>query len=108
MKANLIAITKVVSICTYLAVATLSIAVPHADAAPDGAKIFTANCAVCHAGGKNIMDPKKPIIGSKAMASAETFKAFLSKQNGKMPAYPKIVANEEALKALHTYLKTLK
>ncbi|MCC7528203.1 MAG: c-type cytochrome [Candidatus Melainabacteria bacterium] len=108
MKANLIAITKMVSICIFMAASTFSIAVPHANAAPDGMKIFTANCAACHAGGKNIMDPKKPIIGSKSIASIESFKAFLSKQNGKMPAYPKIVANEEALKALHAYVKTLK
>ncbi len=77
-------------------------------AAPSGDKIFAANCQACHAGGKNMIDPKKPIIGSKKLATKETFKAFLSRAQGTMPAFNKIADNDEALTALHTYVKTLK
>lgn len=77
-------------------------------AAPSGDKIFNANCAACHMGGKNMVDPKKPIIGSKVIATKESLKAYLSKQQGTMPPFPKIAENDEALTALHTYLKSLK
>lgn len=76
--------------------------------APSGDKIFAANCQACHAGGKNMIDPKKPIIGSKKLATKDTFKAFLSKAQGTMPAFNKIADNDEALTALHAYVKTLK
>lgn len=77
-------------------------------AAPSGEKIFASNCAACHLNGKNSIDPKKPVIGSKKLASLESFKTLLTKQNGMMPPFPKISDNAEALQALYTYAKNLK
>lgn len=79
-----------------------------AKAAPSGEKIFTANCAGCHMGGKNLIDPKKPVIGSKKLASKGTFKALLNSTIGGMPSFPKISGNDEALEALYVYVKGLK
>ncbi|MBI4532952.1 MAG: c-type cytochrome [Candidatus Melainabacteria bacterium] len=85
-----------------------AISIDVAAAAPSGDKIFTANCAACHMGGKNIIDPKKPVVGSKKLASKDLFKALLSKSTGGMPAFSKIAENDAALEALYAYVKSLK
>jgi cytochrome c6 len=79
-----------------------------ADDKNQGEKLFSNNCASCHAGGKNTIDPKKPVIGSKKLASKAAFKSFLEVQNGMMPPFKGIAAKDEALTALYTYVKTLK
>lgn len=73
-----------------------------------GEKLFNNNCASCHAAGKNTIDPKKPVIGSKKLASKSAFKSFLEVKNGMMPPFKGIAAKDEALTALYTYVKTLK
>lgn len=76
--------------------------------APNGEKIFTANCASCHAGGGNIVDPTKHLKGSAKLASKDTLKALLLKPVGAMPAFPQIAQNDADLTALLTYCKSLK
>jgi len=73
-----------------------------------GEKLYNNNCASCHSGGKNSIDPKKPVIGSKKLASKAAFKSFLEVQNGMMPPFKAIAAKDEALTALYSYVKTLK
>jgi mono/diheme cytochrome c family protein len=77
-------------------------------AAPNGADIFKNNCAACHANGGNIVDPKKPLKGSKKLATKAVFKDLLSKSAGAMPAFPKIVEDDPSLSALYEYCKSLK
>lgn len=86
----------------------LPFVVPSVVAAPDGADIFKNNCAACHANGGNIVDPKKPLKGSKKLASKAVFKELLSKPAGAMPAFPKIVDDDPSLSALYQYCKSLK
>jgi mono/diheme cytochrome c family protein len=82
--------------------------VSSAIAQADGAKIFADSCASCHPKGGNILDAKKPVTGSKILASKKALKDYLLKKNGAMPAFPKI-ANEDAdLGALYDYCKSLK
>lgn len=78
------------------------------NAAPDGAKIFQAKCALCHADGGNRTDPAKPVKGSKKLKSAEIFKEFLSKKNSMMPPFKGIADDDAALKALLDYCKSMK
>jgi len=99
-----------------LAPATLLIAItlwaqlvsPKAVAAPNGEQIFKENCAGCHAGGGNIVDPKKPLKGSAKLASTDKLKDYLLKPSGAMPAAPKIANDAATLEALYKYCKTLK
>jgi mono/diheme cytochrome c family protein len=77
-------------------------------ATPSGGDIFKNNCAACHASGGNIVDPKKPLKGSKKLANKEMFKDLLSKPAGAMPAFPKIVEDDPSLSALYDYCKSLK
>lgn len=77
-------------------------------AAPNGSDIFKNNCAACHANGGNIVDPKKPLKGSKKLARKTAFKELLSKPVGAMPAFPKIVEDDPSLSALYEYCKSLK
>lgn len=73
-----------------------------------GEKLFSNNCAACHAGGKNIIDPKKPVIGSKKLASKASFKSFIEVPNGTMPAFKAIADKDTDLTALYNYVKGLK
>lgn len=77
-------------------------------AAPSGEQLFKNNCASCHADGGNIVDPKKPLKGSKKLATKATFKDLLSKPAGVMPAFPQIVNDDPSLSALYSYCKSLK
>ena len=82
-------------------------AAPNA-AAPNGEQIFKENCASCHTGGGNLIDPKKPVKGSAKLASLGKFKDYLVKPSGSMPASPKIANDAATLDALYKYCKTLK
>ncbi|SRR5579875_2301396 len=73
-----------------------------------GEQIFMKKCAGCHMGGKNTINPKHPIIGSKMLASKQAFKTYISKPVAPMPAFPKIAGNDADLTALYDYCKTLK
>ncbi len=59
--------------------------------ATTGAKIFNANCASCHAGGKNLVQSqknlKKEALEKYAMNSAEAIIAQVTKGKGAMPAF---------------------
>lgn len=77
-------------------------------AAPDGKTMYKKKCAMCHKDGGNSANPKKPVKGSKFIKDKKTFKDYLSKKHGVMPAFPKIAGNDAALTALHKYVKGLK
>jgi cytochrome c6 len=61
-----------------------------ADAAA-GAKIFSANCASCHAGGKNLVQAnktlKKDALEKYGMYSAEAIITQVTKGKNAMPAF---------------------
>ncbi|MEH1917913.1 cytochrome c6 PetJ [Nostoc sp.] len=61
-----------------------------ADAA-SGAKVFSANCASCHAGGKNLVKAekslKKDALEKYGLYSAEAIVAQVTKGKGAMPAF---------------------
>lgn len=69
-----------------------------ADAA-NGAAVFSANCASCHAGGGNIVNRaktlKKADLEEYGMYSAEAIIAQVTKGQGAMPAFgKKLKANQ--------------
>jgi mono/diheme cytochrome c family protein len=103
----------VVGIC--LAAATITVAAPafskkaaSKQACPTGQAVFQQNCASCHAGGANSVNPQKPIAGSKKLASLVTFKAYLEHPQGHMPFYKHVIADKQVLQALYDYCKKLK
>ena len=61
-----------------------------ADAA-SGAKIFSAKCAACHAGGKNLVNPQKTLakadLEKYGMNSLEAITTQVTKGKGAMPAF---------------------
>jgi mono/diheme cytochrome c family protein len=79
-----------------------------AKAASPGETLYSTNCAACHDAGHNVINPKKPVIGSKMLAKKETFKSFLLKPTGTMPPAPAIANKDADLTALYDYCKTLK
>lgn len=73
-----------------------------------GAQIFQQRCASCHAGGGNRVNEKRPLAGSKELATLAHFKSYLSAPPGHMPYYQDVVGDEKTLKDLYQYCKTLK
>ncbi len=57
----------------------------------NGAKVFSANCASCHAGGKNLVQAdkslKKDALEKYGMYSAEAIIAQVTKGKNAMPAF---------------------
>jgi cytochrome c6 len=59
--------------------------------AGNGAKIFTANCAACHAGGKNVVNGAKTLqkadLEKNAMTDIKAITAQVIKGKNAMPAF---------------------
>jgi cytochrome c6 len=71
-----------------LAIVTFSFAPPaFAGDAAKGASVFSANCAACHMGGKNVINPAKTLkqadLDKYGMASSDAIVAQVT--NGKPP-----------------------
>ncbi|OLP20025.1 cytochrome C6 [Leptolyngbya sp. 'hensonii'] len=59
--------------------------------AASGAKVFSANCASCHAGGKNIVNPaktlKKADLDQYGMNTAAAIVTQVTNGKGAMPSF---------------------
>ncbi len=64
-----------------------------------GAKIFSANCASCHMGGKNVVVPTKTLqkadLEKYGKNSLEAIISQVTKGNGAMPAFAGRLSNEQ-------------
>jgi len=84
---------KLLSIVVLLiTVATFTLARPAlAGDAASGAKIFSANCAACHAGGNNVVNAtktlKKADLEKYSMNSLDAIKTQITKGKNAMPAF---------------------
>ena len=69
-----------------------------ADAAA-GAQIFSANCAACHAGGKNLVNPAKTLskedLDANGMNSAEAIVNQVTNGKNAMPAFGGRIAPDQ-------------
>ncbi|NJK29183.1 MAG: c-type cytochrome [Acaryochloris sp. SU_5_25] len=77
---------------TALAVLTFAITTPALAAdAGAGAGVFNANCAACHAGGNNVVQPektlKKAALEQFGMFSADAIITQVTNGKGGMPAF---------------------
>ncbi|OUL17820.1 cytochrome C6 [Nostoc sp. T09] len=77
-----------------LGIAIFTFAFSNAALAADtvsGAKVFSANCASCHAGGKNLVQAdkslKKDALEKYSMYSAEAIISQVTKGKNAMPAF---------------------
>ncbi|WP_448570460.1 cytochrome c6 PetJ [Trichothermofontia sp.] len=65
----------------------------------NGAKVFSANCAACHAGGLNIVNATKTLqkgdLDKNGMASVEAIQAQVSKGKAAMPAFQGRLTTEQ-------------
>ena len=92
------------SLCLFLAVATLSIVRP---ALAGGASIFSANCASCHMGGKNVVNAaktlKKEDLAKYGKDSVEAIVTQVTKGMGAMPAFSGRLSAED-IEAVANYV----
>jgi mono/diheme cytochrome c family protein len=79
---------------------------PH-KAKMDGEQVFKQYCSSCHLGGGNRVNEKRPLAGSKQLASMANFKSYLSAPPGHMPYYQSIVKDKQTLQSLYEYCKKL-
>ncbi|MFB2875666.1 cytochrome c6 PetJ [Floridanema aerugineum] len=72
-----------------------------------GAKIFSANCAACHAGGKNVVNPSKTLakadLEKYGMNSLEAIVTQVTKGKAGMPAF-KGRLNAQQIEDVATYV----
>jgi cytochrome c6 len=88
------------SILLVMALMTLTFARPAlAGDAANGAKLFTANCAACHAGGKNVVNAAKTLqkgdLEQYGMNSLEAIKTQVTKGKNAMPAFGGRLSEQE-------------
>jgi cytochrome c6 len=84
---------KLVSVLMVVLVATLMVFAKPALAgdAASGAKVFSANCAACHAGGMNAVNPAKTLqkadLEKYGMNSLDAIKTQVTNGKNAMPAF---------------------
>jgi mono/diheme cytochrome c family protein len=71
-----------------------------------GAEIFNANCKVCHQNGGNIINPEKPIRGSKKVTSFDIFLAYIRNATSPMPSFSQEKITSKQARELYKYIKT--
>ena len=74
--------------------------------AEDGAKIFSSNCAQCHAGGKNLVNPaktlKKEDLEKYNKYSKDAIVTQVTNGAGAMPNFKRL--GEDKIKAVAAYV----
>lgn len=89
---------KIISVL-LLSVALFTFAFSSPALAADGSALFKANCAQCHAGGKNLVKAeknlKKEALEKYNMYSAEAIVTQITNGKGAMPAFGKKLKPEE-------------
>lgn len=94
MKKLLLALMLVVAFATFAFTGTA-----FAGDAAKGAQIFSANCAACHAGGKNVVNPAKTLqkadLDKYGMSSVDAIVTQVTKGKNAMPAFAGRLSDED-------------
>jgi cytochrome c6 len=77
---------------------------PPAAGTQAGEALFATNCAACHAGGDNIIDPSKPVRGSAKINDFETFLVWIRAPKSPMTAFPAEQISEAQARELYRYV----
>lgn len=89
---------KIISVL-LLGIAIFTFAFSDIALAADGAALFNANCAQCHPGGKNLVNPaktlKKADLEKYDMYSSDAIVAQITNGQGAMPAFGKKLKAEQ-------------
>jgi mono/diheme cytochrome c family protein len=76
----------------------------------DGAKLFNANCRVCHVNGGNVINPNMPLKGSLKLKDYDSFLSFIRNpkmpdgSQGAMPSFTEGQISNEQAKTLYRYI----
>jgi cytochrome c6 len=94
-------LNKILSV-VWIAIALLTLALGRPALAADaasGAKIFSANCAACHAGGRNVImadkNLKKEALAKYEMNSLDAIINQVTKGKNAMPAFKGRLTSEQ-------------
>ena len=69
-----------------------------------GADIFNSHCRSCHQNGGNIINPDKPIKGSRILRDFDTFLAYIRNPASPMPSFSQGTITDKQAKELYTYI----
>jgi len=69
-----------------------------------GEKVYAANCAACHPGGGNLIDPGKPIMHSPLLKDLQVFVEWLRHPAEPMPAFPASKITDDQAQELYRYI----
>ena len=83
-----------------IAVLTFGLGSPAlAASAANGAGVFSANCAACHMGGQNVVEPtktlQKDVLENNGMFAAEKIIAQATNGKGAMPAFKGTLTDDQ-------------
>lgn len=74
-----------------------------------GAAIYNANCRSCHPNGQNVINPRRPVLGSPHLRNFSDFVNFnrghlVEGQKGMMPPIPESKISERQMQDLYLYI----
>ncbi len=69
-----------------------------------GEKLFAANCLTCHPGGRNTLDPDRPIINSPKLKDLNTFIAWIRHPASPMPTFSASEISDKQAGDLYDYV----
>lgn len=72
-----------------------------------GQQIYSVNCAACHPGGGNSLQPDKPIVASPLTASQQMFEFWIRHPASPMPAFSEAKLPPDKLQALYEYVSNV-
>jgi cytochrome c6 len=98
--------TVFISLLAMIFVGLLIIAglTQRAAGAVSGEQVFKEQCSACHAGGGNILNPKKPLKGSPPLKTFAAFLTQIRKPQQPMPPFPPSKISDEQAKQLYDYI----
>jgi cytochrome c6 len=75
-----------------------------ATASASAQQLFKENCAACHVGGGNIVNPKMPLKGAPLLKTFAAFLTQIRKPQPPMPAFPPAKISDAQARKLYDYI----
>ena len=72
--------------------------------AASAVQLFKEQCAACHAGGGNVVNPKMPLKGGTLLQTFASFLSQIRKPQPPMPTFAPAQISDEQAKGLYDYI----
>ena len=69
-----------------------------------GANMFNSYCVACHPNGGNIINPNKPVKGSRKLGDFDTFLGYIRNPASPMPSFSQGTISDKRAEVLYEYI----